>query len=145
MDTLQGSIFDLLDNAKSKDYGSEDLRRIDAEIRSALIRDQRESGLSRDQVVDKMQVLGAEITIHTYNNFLNESHKHRFPLAWVIHHVLATGERSVLELIAEVIGCRVQEEDDVIFEEMGKIQHLEQELRLRKRDLAKRVRPLFES
>lgn len=103
---------------------------IDIRLRELLSAALKRSHLSRYEVAGKMsELLGVEITKAQLDSWTAESKEcHRFPFAYAAAFCVATEDRSILRLVAELCGGYFIDGEDVIRLELGKIEEQKQKL-----------------
>ena len=117
----------------SSEYGKYN---IDIRLRGLLSAALKSCPLSREEVAGKMsELLGVTITKEQLDSWTAESKdRHRFPYVYGAAFCSATGDRSIVRILAELVGGYFIESEDAIRLELGKIE--EQKQRLDQREKA---------
>lgn len=108
---------------------------IDIRLRELLSSALKRSPLSRYEVAGKMsELLGVEINKGQLDSWTAESKEcHRFPFAYAAAFCMATGDRGILWIAAELCGGYFIEGEDAIRLELGKIEEQKQDLARREK------------
>jgi len=108
---------------------------IDATLREMVSEALKKTRLSRYEVAAEMsRLIGREITKSQIDSWSAESKEnHRFPLAYLNAFCEATGDKSIVRLIAEKAGGFFIEGEDALYTELGRIEKLKKELQDKER------------
>jgi len=100
-------------------------------VRASITRTTRKSKFSREQIADKMsELMGRKITASTIYNFSSESHHdHRFPAELLPFWIKATGDNSILELLAEASGCQVLSGQEALYADLARLDRQAEEIK----------------
>jgi hypothetical protein len=112
---------------------------LDARVRAEVKRMIRDSGLLRDEIARRMsEASGRGIVKHHLDSWTAPSRPAwQFPFHLAPAFEAATGSRGLLELLAEVRGCRVLVGVESLNAEIGRLQREETELRRKRLALTK--------
>jgi hypothetical protein len=93
-----------------------------SEVRAALVDAIRKSGKSRAQLADEMtRLTGTEVTVRRINAFTAESREdYRFPSELTRAFCMATGDFSLLYILAELAGLHVVTAEEMELLELGR-------------------------
>jgi len=141
IDTGQLNIFDLIKEISRKQAESSasvskaGKFNIDVRLREMLSESLKRCPLSRYEVAGKMsELLGVEISKSQLDSWTAESKEnHRFPFAYAGAFCEATGDKSIIRLLADLCGGYFIEGEDAIRLELGRIEEQKQELLRRER------------
>ena len=115
---------------------------LDARISRAVSVAMRECGKPRKQLAREMSAyLGEEISqpmLDAYASVARDGH--RIPAARLLALVHATGDRRLLQLLAEPMGWAVVEKKHLVLIELAAAREQEEALRRRREALARRAR-----
>jgi hypothetical protein len=134
IDPGQLSLFDILANLQSKSTPPSGCRpasfNIDIQFREEISLGLKKSSFSRYQVAARMsELLGVEVSKAQLDSWTAESKEnHRFPAAYLPAYCEATGDKEVLRIMAELLGCYVIESRDALLTQLGKIKEEKREL-----------------
>ena len=106
------------------------------EVAVACKRAIRDTGLSRDQILDEVnQVLGLagganrkSISSHMWNHYLSKPTQYPMPAYLVMAVCVATGSLEPIQALADPMGARVISRDEVRLMHLGKVETLHNEL-----------------
>lgn len=103
---------------------------IDATLRGMVSEALKHTRLSRYEVAAKMSsLMGREITKSMIDSWSAESKEnHRFPIVYLPAFCEATGDKSIIRLIAEKTGGYFIEGEDALYTELGKLERMKKEL-----------------
>ncbi len=113
-----------------------------ASIARAVAATLRDCGLPRDQVAERMSAyLGERVSKAMLDAYASEARReHAIPVTRLIALMHATGDRRLLQLIAEPLGWAVIEARHLPLIEVAAIREHEDELRRRREALTRRAR-----
>lgn len=113
-----------------------------ASIARAVAATLRDCGLPRDQVAERMSAyLGERVSKAILDAYASEARReHAIPVTRLIALMHATGDRRLLQLIAEPLGWAVIEARHLPLIEVAAIREHEDELRRRREALTRRAR-----
>lgn len=100
-------------------------------VRASITRTMRKSKFLREQIADKMtELMGRKITASSIYNFSSESHHdHRFPAEFVPFWIQATGDDSILRLLAEASGCQILSGQEAPYADLARLERQMQEIK----------------
>lgn len=112
---------------------------LDGRVRAELKRAIQASGLPREEVARRIaEATGGRVTLHSLNSWTAPARtRWQFPLHLAPAFEAATGSRGLLELFAEVRGCRVLVGAESLNAEIGRLEREETELRRKRLALKK--------
>ncbi len=136
LDIAQMDIFEVIRRVEESQRQASELKEtpgrlnIDATLREMVSDALRHTRLSRYEVAAEMsRLIGREITKSMIDSWSAESKEnHRFPLAYLPAFCEATGDKSIIRLIAEKAGGYFIEGVDALYTELGKIERMKREL-----------------
>lgn len=134
--TVQLNLFEVIEKLNGSDSSQKSgCMDIGSSIRAYITQALKTSPLSRYQVAARMsELLGKDITKAQLDAFSAESKDgHRFPLEYLPAFVDATGDRSLLHLIADKTSGYYIENADALRLELGRLTETEKQIRERKR------------
>lgn len=101
------------------------------------LHDAQTAGLSRETVAERMSLfLGERVSVNMLNNYASISRTdHRLPLARLLGLLHATGDRRLLQMLAEECGWAVIDAKYLPLIELAAVQEAEQALAKRARRL----------
>lgn len=132
----QMSIFDMLEEIEVQkrqgpDAGSLNMgARIKEELSSAL----KSVPLKRWEIAGRMsEYTGAEITDSMLNAWTADSKEgHRFPLEYLAAFCWATGDYTVIEMVAKGCGCHLTKGREVVLLKMAQLDDMERKIQREK-------------
>lgn len=112
---------------------------IDSAIRAAISASLKRSPKSRFEIAAQMsELVGQEISKFMLDAYSAESREtHKFPLQYLPAFVMATGDASILALLAEKCGCVALARSDMALLERGRIREEIERLEERERELSR--------
>lgn len=150
-DPDQLSFFDrLLQEKEDREQTRAGRYNIDAQVNAAIeraIKNYRDqTGSSLDQFCDELgEALGIMVRATTVNNFLSDSHPHRWPFSWAAAICLITGCNEPVQVINDTIGLYTVKGPDALRAEIEKLDEEERKADEEKRRIRaeKQKRRLF--
>lgn len=116
------------------------------EIAGAIKRAIKNTGLSREQIVDEIndyfgwtgKDASKQISVHTLNNYIAKPVERPIPAYLLFPIIRITGSLELLQIFAEPEGARIISQDEVKDLSIGKIDNTIAELQRERRELLKR-------
>jgi hypothetical protein len=114
---------------------------IGIKIKNLISESLKKCPYSRHGIVVRMsEITGKEITYHALNSWTAESKdQHRFPAEFLSAFCQATGDYSILKLIANAAGGYFIEGKEAIYTRLGRIQAEESRLQKEKQEIQKQL------
>lgn len=128
----QMSIFDMLEDLEIKKTQGPEAGSLNmgARIRDGLTNSLKSIPLKRWEVAGRMSdYIGAEITESMLNSWTADSKEgHRFPLEYMPAFCWATGDYTVMELVARGCGCHLSKGREVLLLKMARLDDMKRKI-----------------
>ena len=107
------------------------------EIAAAVKRSIRSTGLSREQVVDRINEYFGDgrLSVHMFNHHLSKPAAHPLPSIYIYPLLQITGSLEILQTLADSVGARVISGEEVRQMALGKIDDLMSEMQKLKKEI----------
>ena len=128
----QMSIFDLLEDIEAKKAQGPEAGSLNmgARVREGLATALKSVPLKRWEVAGRMsEYIGAEITESMLNSWTADSKEgHRFPLEYIAAFCWATGDYTVMDLVARGCGCHLTKGREVVLLQMARLDDMQRKI-----------------
>lgn len=124
-DDLTDDLFDWTPPDPVERYADDEIRAasLKAQISRAVATTLKDSDKTRDQIAEEMGAyLGEIVPASALDHYASQAKEdHVLPIIRLIGLIVATGDRRLLQMIAEHIGCAVIEESELHWVDMGRL------------------------
>lgn len=111
------------------------------EIAAAIKRSLRSTGLSREEIVDRINEYfpgGKQLSLHMFNHYLSKPDKYPIPAYLIIPLQEITGSLEIAQTLVEPTGGRVISRNEVRHMNLGRLDELISEMQHLKREIKRK-------